>query len=336
MDAFTTQDLLGVVRQLDKFDPLLLNLFFPREVNFDKEEILLDSQGLNLQLAPFVAPTVQGKVVKHQQTEARMFKPAYVKPKHAVTPSQTIARQAGEAPGGALTPQQRREAKIVELLDEQRRMIFRRWEWMAAQALRTGTVTVSGDDYPEREVDFRRAAGNTIALAGGDKWDQSGTATPLEDVEDWAAQAEAPIQYIIFGQGAWRKFVSFSKVKEAIDNNYNGQNSAMNLAPGNGDVAQFKGLLSGNIQLWVYTGFYYDADGNKQLFLPTNEVILGSQAIQGVRAFGAILDHESLQPMSLFPKMWRENDPSVEYVMSQSAPLMIPQRPNASIGVTVY
>jgi hypothetical protein len=37
----------------------------------------------------------------------------------------------------------------------------------------------------------------------------------------------------------------------------------------------------------------------------------------------------------MFPKMWRENDPSAEFVMTQSAPLMVPLRPNSTFRIRV-
>jgi len=66
----------------------------------------------------------------------------------------------------------------------------------------------------------------------------------------------------------------------------------------------------------------------------TNEVLLGSRAVDGVKAYGAILDVNSLEPADIYPKMWDQEDPSARYIMSQSAPLMIPVNPNATVKAT--
>ena len=42
-----------------------------------------------------------------------------------------------------------------------------------------------------------------------------------------------------------------------------------------------------------------------------------------------------LQALDIFPKMWKNPDPSVIYLMSQSAPLMIPSRPNCTLRARV-
>jgi hypothetical protein len=56
----------------------------------------------------------------------------------------------------------------------------------------------------------------------------------------------------------------------------------------------------------------------------------------GVRCFGAIMDIQAnMQANDMFPKQWDENDPSVSYTMTQSAPLMVPLRPNTTFKMKV-
>ena len=56
----------------------------------------------------------------------------------------------------------------------------------------------------------------------------------------------------------------------------------------------------------------------------------------GVRAFGAIMDVDAnLQSLTLFPKMFKVDDPAGVFVMTQSSPLMIPRRPDGSMKVNV-
>jgi hypothetical protein len=58
--------------------------------------------------------------------------------------------------------------------------------------------------------------------------------------------------------------------------------------------------------------------------------------MEGVRAYGAIRDEEAgLQALPYFVKSWIEPDPSVRFIMMQSAPLLVPYRVNACIKVQV-
>lgn len=63
---------------------------------------------------------------------------------------------------------------------------------------------------------------------------------------------------------------------------------------------------------------------------------MGGAQIQGVRAFGAIRDETAgFQAMPYYPKSWVDEDPSVRYLLMQSAPLVVPTRVNASFAATV-
>jgi hypothetical protein len=64
--------------------------------------------------------------------------------------------------------------------------------------------------------------------------------------------------------------------------------------------------------------------------------MVAPKVFAGVRAFGAILDSKAgLQALPIFAKMWDQEDPSVTFVMSQSAPLMVPRDPNGSLYASV-
>ena len=66
------------------------------------------------------------------------------------------------------------------------------------------------------------------------------------------------------------------------------------------------------------------------------DALLISPSVDGIQAFGAILDGAAnLQVYDIFVKMWDQEDPSARFIMSQSAPLMIPQNPNCTFRARV-
>lgn len=92
----------------------------------------------------------------------------------------------------------------------------------------------------------------------------------------------------------------------------------------------------GQFDIWVYQQFYTDADGNVIKFMPDNTVIMGSTVgAQGTRLYGAIQDVRVLQPLPRYPKMWISEDPSAEYMMTQSAPLPVLGWSEATFAATV-
>ncbi|PTQ70842.1 major capsid protein E [Nitrosomonas oligotropha] len=319
--TYDTDTLLGVQNSLDSDDTFLLDLFFPNIVTFDTSSISFDKVDDDGRLAPYVSPMVAGKVMKAKGQVQKKFTPAYLKPKDVVDPERVLIRRAGEEVGGRMSP-------------EQRRRIRRRLEHMAAQVLLQGKITVSGEDYPTVEVDYERTVGNTIVLTLGARWGEA-TATPLDDIEAWGALSEAPINTLVMDRKAYRNFVKNPDVQKLLDGRRNSR-SELETGPNNGRLFSYKGTVGSDIEVWVYSGYYRDEAGNKVNYLPDNTVIAGSAAIDGVRAFGAILDPVAgYQALEMFPKNWISDDPAAEFIMTQSAPLLIPRRPNASIAVTV-
>ena len=332
-----TITLLEVVRQLPRFQPFLLSLFFPTTRLFDSKKIAFDDIAEDHRIAPFVSPIEAGQVMHDRGSTLKDFMPAYIKPKHLVDPMRVLDRRPGEAIGGAMAPNARRNAVITDNLMKEREAIMKRLEWMAAQVMLTGKVVVSGEKYPTTEVDFGRTAALTKVLTGAALWTDDAS-TPLDDIEDWSGELAGPSSDIIMGADAWKAFRKRADVKEALDTQIRGTQSSLEIGAGNGEWYQLKGTLSGTIRVWVYSA-YYEAEGTgtPTKYVPDNRVILSSQALRGIRAFGAIRDGDAgYQAMEMFPKNWTTNDdPFAEYTMTQSAPLMIPARPDASMSATV-
>lgn len=342
---YGTTELLSVMSQVKTITPFWLSLF-PQQINFETEDIAFDRVSRDYRrLAPFVAPNVQGRVQGRSGYDTVSFKPAYVKPKDVVDPSMDIVRQPGEALGtGSLTNAQRRDAAIAEILRQHRSKLVNRNEWLAARAVIDGQVTIAGEDYPAVTVNFRRHSSLSYALAGGALW-SAGTADPLADIKAAKLNADARsgvrITRLVFGGDAWDMFAARVNLREMMNIQYGGYDTRVSLMRDGYEGQEYMGVIqglngAGRIEAWVDTSKYVDEDGNEQFFLDQKTVVGVSPSIEGVRCFGAIRDVKAgLQAREVFTKMWENEDPSVEYIMSQSAPLMVPKRPNASFKIKV-
>lgn len=334
---FSTFELSQVQKRLEGITPFWLK-YFPRQMNSDREEILFDQvvDGTKI-LAPFVSPNVQGRIMRDRGYSVKSFKPAYLKPKHVVDPSRSLVRRAGEGIGGTLTPEQRYNAIVASNLQIQKLSIENRWEWMAAQAMQFGKVIVVGEDYPETEVDFGRDPSLTATLIGMAKWSES-PSRPLDDIKMMRRRvhklSSSRVHTLVFGLDAWDAFSSHPDVKDLLDSRYRGSETNFNRAIADGKEVDYMGAISGPnggglLHLYVYSETFRDENGGEKPLLKSNAVVGISDGMDGVRCFGAIMDKKSLVPQTIFPKMWDNEDPSVTYVMSQSAPLMVPVEPNA-------
>lgn len=343
IQLYDTHTLQGVIRNIKPANQFWLSLAFPRAQTFDTEFIDFDVLSRGRRMAPFVSPSVQGKVIRHEGYTTKRFAPAYSKMKSVVDPRRTMKRLAGEAYTGALSPEARRNAIVADILATHAEMHTRRMEWMAASSVINSTVTVSGENYPTQVVDFGRAANQTLALTGGNQWGQAGI-KPLDNLEAWCERVAESSGFlptdVVMGLDAWKVFRADADVLKALDTNFRGSSASLNLfEPSPLTPAQpwaLRGTI-GNLRIWTYNDLVEDDAGNTTSLLDQKTVVLVNGAgLEGVRAFGAVLDPvNGYQATEMFAKNWIENDPAAEFLMTQHAPLTVVARPNASMTVKV-
>lgn len=342
---YDTATLLGVIREMEPMQDYWLQMF-GSSVQFDDEYVDFGRIQENRKLAPLVVPTAQGKPMYSAAEQVVRVKPAYIKPKDPVSASRVIKRVAGYgelAPGAAaMSPQQRYMAIVGDILRQHREGIERRWEWMASEAVQNGSITLESDDYPKTVVDFQRAAGHTITLTTSNFWGDSGVSL-LGLLEDWkkmmrrASFGGVPNRLTV-GTDVWDVMRLDTEVKDLLNADYRAQSGGMNLNLGvlEGLDVEYVGTISGTLPVFVYSDYYQTADGTVTEFMSPQDIVLSSPAMQGVRCYAAIQDVEAqFAPLAMFPKMWNQPDPSATFVMTQSAPLMVPMAPNATLKATV-
>lgn len=344
---FTTADMLGALATIKTPDTFFLSTFFDVDPFLsDKEEINFDEVLEDLPtMAPFVSPLVAAKPQKKSGYSTKTFTPAYVKPMHALTPGSGMRRLPGEAIGGEISLEERLNRRAVQLLGIQKNQIISRMEWMAAHAVINGKVTIKGEDYPEVEVDFGRKASLTadISSTAAKKWSTVGNDIKGQ-LEDWSAELLAESGYagtdVIFDKKVWDAMKKNTEFNKDLD-----RRRGVDNVPGVTPKKPMQGVTYkgkwGEFDLWLYTGTQRDQKGTKVNVLGAGEVCMVAKpeaprgGIAGIKAFGAIQDHDSLEAVEMFPKEWLEQNPSVRNLMTQSAPLLIPGRPNASKKVKV-
>ncbi|HET7552193.1 MAG TPA: major capsid protein [Gemmatimonadaceae bacterium] len=329
MDMFSTQVMLGVVGNLKRLRNGLLSAFFAAVVNSTEETIAFDVDEGKRQMAPFVSPLVQSKVKKMRGQKVKSFQPAYIKQKARFNPQRALKRAMGEGFGTPLTPQQRQQAALSAELQDQIDYIDRRLEWMAVMGLKNSQIVVEGEDYPAVTVDFARDA-SLSGIAPGTLWTAAG-AKPLDDLEKWSnlsvKASGSTTPRIVMDVDAWQAFRENSSVQKRLELiKFDAGRIRIDELQEEGLV--LRGMVDGFL-IYTYAAWYLDDAGVEQPMLASGEVI-GVGAIEGTQYFGAIQDLDSLQAVSVFPKSWIDQDPSARWIQTQSAPLVVPKRINAS------
>lgn len=344
MDYYSTEYLSGVVAALPPdTSQWLLNRYFTQEFTSGAEAIDFDVATTRRRITPFVSPLMAGKLVLRRGYTTNTFKPAYAKDLRQITPQEGFKRRIGEPFGGFLSPSDRIEQTITTELEDQDAMLNRRFEVMAAQALFTGTETITGDQFDTVVVSFGRPSGQTVVLSGGSRWGQSGI-DPLANLRTWAntgyQNAGAYMRDVVMTQDAFDIFVA-STVVQARLQAFRPINITVPPPDSPDEIGGVYQFTIDKFDIYTYTGDYLDDQTNATTpILPAGSVLMAAPTfVQGVRMFGAIRDLDAgpngLAALPKFTKSWKIPDPSQQMLLMQSAPLMVPYRPQATFGATV-
>ena len=341
---YDTNTLIQVVPNLKRAQTFLLDRFFRNIVTADSEFVSIDVDVGKRRMAPFVSPLVEGKLVEQRRIQTNTFKPPYIKDKRAPDLRKPVRRMIGERIGGELTGAEREMANLEMEMTDQVDVLTRRLEWMAAQTLSTGTLTVSGEGFPTSMIDFGRDPSLTVALTGTAQWNAANitanNASPTSNIQGWQREilktSGATVTDIVFTTSAWEAFILDPAVKGAVV--FPNQNPSGNIInPGaridNGAIPMGRW---GQYDLFVYNDWFVDDDNVEKPMLTDGMVLLTGPELLGTRAFAQILDPAfNYAALPFAPKTWVENDPAQRFLLMQSAPLTIPSRVNACLAATV-
>ena len=222
---------------------------------------------------------------------------------------------------------------------DQNRMLMRRLEVMAVEAIRDGKATIKGEGF-DALIDFGRHASLTETLAGADKWDASADVDIPGQLELWSQQIadfDGNVEAVFMDPKAWALARKNNKVKELLEIRRGIADNDLIIEPKMAIRAgvQYKGKI-GEFPIYVYTGNYIDpADGQTKKYMPDNTVAMAGRRVEGVRHYGAIMDVDVLVSRDRYVQSWPERNPSRRMLQLESAPLLVPYRPNSSKKVTV-
>lgn len=350
MDKTITQTLVqaGVIRKFE-MPKYFYQGFFKHQFLSPTDKIVFDDVVEDLRgLAKFVAPNVATRVNQTTTYDVKAFRPAYVKEKDVIEAwsDNLQARIAGEEIGGQYTPQQRAQMMRAKQLRMHRIKVENLIEFMCFKALVAGQIEISSDEYPKTTVDYFRDPALTVAALSGKAWSVSGV-NPLDSIATMSDlvydKAIAEVDTLIMGRSAWSLFHAYMTDKNRLylfDQSIRGSDLEMNLVFAGGvrgveRVATFTGIGGRRYEVYVDNRAYLDEDGHPQRYVADTEVIgLDSNSFNGVQAFGAIKDADHNYIASrMAHKEFRLEDPSADYLLTQSAPLPIALNPNSTFRI---
>lgn len=347
---------LGVVRAVKpEFSYFMDLLFSDYEITSTDEWIDFEKLPVHTRkIAPFVRPLGSGKPLYEDRSTGFRFKPAYSKVKEVIDPLMPLVKRPGVDRSMIhetdLTPEQRRNLIRAAMTQQAVSAIRRRWEWMAARAAIDGKVTVEGEEYPAVELDFRRNASHTVVKTAGTYWGDAGVSI-FDDIQTYAdrmfdAEFGGYPTRITITPKVWKVMRNDAEFMKHMDNQVRDPRATVERGVIGPDKVIKVGEITvgGNsgavIEIWLHRDTFLDPmDGLMKPFLTDGDILMSASAssFMGYRCFGAIIDpYARYQALDIFARGWMETgDPAVEYMLWQSAPLMVPINPDATLKATV-
>lgn len=337
-----TQSLLGKY----KFAPAPLNYFrslLTASVYVSTDEwIYFEKLTETRRLAPFVIPLAQGRPMMTQGENISRFKPSYIKAKDPISPERALKKRPGEDlfTPAALTPFARYLQILGDILRVHRQGIENRMEWLTSQVALYGKVTISGQDYPTTLIDFQRDPSHTITLSGaGVVWTDE-DAPIVDNLNSWVekirrAKFGGPVTRITIGKNVVGPFLKNKQVQATRNLLIRGTDGVPPASIRQGDYSEMI-FKFGNYEVWTTSDWYEKNDGTIGEYMDPDGVLLTGPNANFVECYGAILDDDAqLQALPVFAKQWKNHDPAVTFVMTQSSPLVAVVNPDNTLFAKV-
>jgi len=340
LDLFQTRYML---RQLEIMKPpqSFLSNWFPDTVFHNSEFVDIDVYKGQRKMAPFVSPNHQGVLSTRVGYSTRTIKPPYIKLKRPTEAADIIKRSVGENPFSNTSPQERAAMILAQDLQDLTWEIERRQEWMRAQVLMTGKFTLVGEGFDQVDIDMLQDAGNQFTTGEiTATWDNTSTARPLKDLRDMnrviVQNTGKSARDVVMGQDAFDAFIRCDEVQDEINLRRISGNAFLSSVTDDMG-ATLHGDISG-FQIWTYNEWYLDEASAEQPMIPAKKLFMAPRNLRAGDSYGAILDLSvpgGVASLRFWPKSWEEEDPSVRWVMVQSAPVAVVHEIDGVVNATV-
>lgn len=303
IDIAQTHTLLMAVEKLPPVTTFLRDRYFPTNEMTDifaTTDVLIEYRDGNRKLAPFVSPRRGGRAVLREGSYMRSFKPPSIKPQRTLTIDELSTRGFGEALMTKLTPEQREAMIILRDAEDLGRMITRREEAMAAEALTTnGCIMRYYDDnqtlYDEQEIRFYEEDSNQAIYTPSVNWDQE-SANILADIYAMSKLLTSrglPATDLIVAPDVAASLIRNKEIAQLLDNRRMelGGISPEMLPAGAAKIARLN-VFGRMIDVIAYDETYEDeATGTIKQYIPEGMVILTAPRV-GRTLYGAVTQVE--------------------------------------------
>jgi hypothetical protein len=277
--------------------PMFLSGFFltPPSSFHNSEKVEIDVSRENEDVAVVIQDLTAGaRDNESSRYTNKAFVPPVFKEQGTINSYDLIKRQAGANPFESpdFVANAMEEAFVIARKLENK--IRRSIEWMAAQLLQTGALSlVDSAGTALYTLDYLPKATHMVTVST--TWATDGsTGAPLADLASLASvtrrDGKKNPTRLIFGSSAMQRFLANADVQKALDKN--GMNLGSMAPAVRGEGATFQGYVwigHYRFEMWMYDGFFkHPQTGTLTDYVDTDNVIMMSEGARLLQSYGAI------------------------------------------------
>jgi hypothetical protein len=203
----------------------LQDRYFEEGECFQTDEVLVEYKDGTKRLAPFVSPSINGKIVKRDKYTANAYQPALIAPKRPMTIDTLKKKGFGEAFYKQLTPAERAVAIAARDMQDMNEMIVNRKEAMCAEVMQTNALimkhyTDDNELYDTKEIAFYEGNANPATYTPQTSW-ANPDAKILDDVYtigEIMSQDGVPAVDVVMGSNVAKVFKRNNEIIKELDN----------------------------------------------------------------------------------------------------------------------
>ena len=349
VSIYEPRTMMGVIRKMPPAHTFFRSTFFSNEQTFVTETVDMDFKKGARKLVPFVSRVVGGKIVPNTGYETRTYKPTLIAPDKITTIDDLLDRQPGEQLYSDRTPAQRAVIKMREDFTELREMIVRREEWMCAQAMLAGKITVIGEGVSD-VIDFQFTNKIDLSKDTKKKWKGGTAQDKYGDLKSWHEQVQkngfTNCNVCIMASDVATEFLMDATIQKLLDvKNY--ALATIKPTQKENNVTYIGTIHELGLDLYQYNEWYIDdwtnpASPEEKPMVPGGTLMMASTGARFSMYYGAIhmLNQRTEKWETVagkyVPDTFIKKRPDRRFLSLQSAPVPVPHEVDSWLVAKVF
>lgn len=349
LDLTKTHTLLAAYEAIPKVPAFLKDRYFPTNAMtdvFNTDDVLVDYRDGSKKAAPFVVPTVGGKIIDRSAFTTDRYTPPLIAPQRTLSIDDLKKRGFGEAIFNNVAPADREALITLRDLRELDEMTTRREEIMAAETLINSKCVMKqwdGSNYDTTEtIQFYTEGTNPYQYTPAKGWDTS-EGVILQDLNQMVLMLTrkglAAEELVVSGDVA-DAIINNTVIQKMLDNNRMnlGGIAPLELPEGAAHIGTLN-VFGKMIKIIAYVETYENDEGTVTPYIPDGTVILTAPGA-GRGLYGAVTQLEYDGAFYSYtgrrvPKYLPDPKTNVRTMTLSSCPILIPKNKGAWISAKV-